>query len=202
MARKPSPPKPKPEPVIGSDAVQRLLVRQMQAAYSAEAQALEAYPAMLEAVTADSLRRALQSHADESKTQVDRLERALGLLDSDPGDAHCAGMSGLIEEAREEMQEHAPGPLLDVVLLAAAQRLEHYEIAGYGTMATLAEDLGEADVAELLEEILDEEKAADKRLSHIADDEINAAALGEEAEEDEDDEEDEDEGIDGEEDED
>ena len=201
MARKPSPPKPKPEPVIGSEAVQRLLVRQMQDAYSAETQALEAFPAMLEAVTAESLRRALQSHADESKTQVDRLERALGLLDSDAGDAHCAGMHGLIEEAREEMQEHAPGPLLDVVLLAAAQRLEHYEIACYGTMATLAEDLGEADVAELLEEILDEEKAADKRLSHIADDEINAAALGEEAEEDEEDEEEED-AIDGEEDED
>lgn len=201
MARKPSPPKPaKPEAAIGSDAVQRLLVKQMQDAYSAETQALEAYPAMLEAVTADSLRKALQSHADETKTQVDRLERALGLLDSDPGDQHCQGMHGLIEEAREEMQQYAPGPLLDVVLLAAAQRVEHYEIATYGTMATLAEDLGEADVAELLEEILDEEKAADKRLSHIADDEVNAAALGEEAEE-IDDEEDEDEAIDGEEDE-
>ncbi len=199
MARKPSPPKPRPEPVIGSEAVQSLLVRQMQGAHSAETQALEAYPAMLEAVTADSLRRALQSHADESKTQVDRLERALGLLDADAGDAHCAGMAGLIEEAREELQEHAPGPLLDVVLLAAAQRLEHYEIACYGTMATLAEDLGEADVAELLEEILDEEKAADKRLSHIADDEINAAALGEEAEEDEDDEEEDEDTVDGEE---
>ena len=202
MARKPSTPKPaKPEAAIGSDAVQRLLVRQMQDAYSAETQALEAYPAMVEAVTADSLKRALQSHADETKIQVDRLERALGLLDSEPGDSHCAGMHGLIEEAREEMQLYAPGPLLDVVLLAAAQRLEHYEIAGYGTMATLAEDLGEADVAELLEEILDEEKAADKRLSHIADDEINAAALGEEADED-DDEEDEDEALDGDEDED
>ena len=72
------------------------------------------------------------------------------------------------------------------MLIAAAQRLEHYEIAGYGTMATLAEDLGEADVAELLEEILDEEKAADKRLSLLADEEINAAALGEDDEEDED----------------
>ncbi len=201
MARKPSPPKPaKPEAAIGSDAVQRLLVSQMQDAYSAETQALEAYPAMLEAVTADSLRKALESHADETKTQVDRLERALGLLDSEPGDKHCQGMHGLIEEAREEMQQYAPGPVLDVVLLAAAQRLEHYEIAGYGTMATLAEDLGEADVAELLEEILDEEKAADKRLSHIADDEINAAALGEEAEEGDD--EDEDEALDGEEEED
>ena len=199
MARKPSPPKPaKPEVAIGSEAVQRLLVRQMQDAYSAETQALEAGPAMLEAVTADSLRRALQSHADESKTQVDRLERALGLLDSETGDQHCQGMQGLIEEAREEMQRYAPGPMLDVVVLAAAQRLEHYEIASYGTMATLAEDLGEADVAELLEEILDEEKAADKRLSHIADDEINAAALGEEAEE-IDDEEDEEDTVDGEE---
>ncbi len=188
MARKPAP-KParaKAEPVIGSAAVMQLLVSQMQDAYSAETQALEAYPAMLEATTSDSLRKAFEEHAEESKTQVDRLERALGLLDSNPGDAHCQGMQGLIEEAREQLQEHAPGPLLDVVLIAAAQRLEHYEIAGYGTMATLAEDLGEADVAELLEEILDEEKAADKRLSLLADEEINAAALGEDDEEDED----------------
>ncbi len=188
MARKPAP-KParaRAEPVIGSAAVMQLLVSQMQDAYSAETQALEAYPAMLEATTSDSLRKAFEEHAEESKTQVDRLERALGLLDSNPGDTHCQGMQGLIEEAREQLQEHAPGPLLDVVLIAAAQRLEHYEIAGYGTMATLAEDLGEADVAELLEEILDEEKAADKRLSLLADEEINAAALGEDEEEDED----------------
>ena len=99
MARKPAP-KParaKAEPVIGSAAVMQLLVSQMQDAYSAETQALEAYPAMLEATTSDSLRKAFEEHAEESKTQVDRLERALGLLDSNPGDAHCQGMQGLIE---------------------------------------------------------------------------------------------------------
>jgi ferritin-like metal-binding protein YciE len=127
--------------------------------------------------SAASLKEALQMHIEQTNGQVARLEQALEIMQAKPGRKVCDGMRGLIEEAQSELEEHDKGPLLDVVIIAAQQRMEHYEIAAYGTMATLAEAAGQKQVARLLAQTLKEEKQTDEKLTQLAEREINPTAL-------------------------
>jgi ferritin-like metal-binding protein YciE len=172
------------------DDVTKLMVEQLRDAYSAEKQALRAMPRMAKKATAQSLKDALQMHVEQTEGQVERLEQALEKLGARPGRKVCEGMRGIIEEGQSELEEHDKGPLLDTVIVAAQQRVEHYEIASYGTMAALAKAAGEQEVADLLVQTLQEEKQTDEKLTQLAESELNPAAIGG-ADEDEDEQEEE-----------
>jgi len=138
------------------------------------------------AATSQELREAVESHLAETEEQVSRLEKAFDLLNEPAKAKVCAGMQGIVEEAADLIREEEEGAALDAALIASAQRAEHYEIAAYGTLKAWAEALGESDVAELLSATLDEEKAADEKLSALAEAGINkAATAGEEEADDE-----------------
>ena len=160
--------------------LQELLVEGLRDAYHAEKQLTRALPKMAKAASADELRDAFETHLEETRQQIARLEQVFESLDEKARAKPCAGMQGLIEEAREHMGE-AEGAAADASLIASAQKAEHYEIAAYGTVAAWAEGLGYTDAAELLRETLDEEKAADETLTGLAEAGINSAAGGSEA---------------------
>lgn len=143
-------------------------VEQLKDLYSAEKQITEALPKMIDAAHDDDLREAFEHHLEETRGQVERLKKAFEELGVNPGNTKCDGMEGLLKEGEEAIEEHAAGPVRDALLIAGAQRVEHYEIAGYGTVVTWAEQMGHDDVADLLEETLDEESAADETLTKIA----------------------------------
>jgi ferritin-like metal-binding protein YciE len=173
------------------DEILRLMTLQLRDAHSAEKQALRAMARMTKKASASSLKEALQQHIKQSEGQVERLVEALDHLGAKPGRVTCEGMRGIIEEGQGELEEHDKGPLLDVVIVAAQQRMEHYEIASYGTMVALARAAGEAEVATLLEETLREEKETDARLSALAERELNPTMIEAYAVEEEDEEEEE-----------
>ena len=145
--------------------------------YHAEKQLLKALPKLATAASDGELRGALENHLAETENQVSRLEQVFELVGAKPGTKTCAGMAGIIEEGSDVLHE-AGGPVLDALIIASAQRAEHYEIAAYGTVAAWAESLGYTDAAELLRETLDEEKTADETLTGLAEAGINAAAGG------------------------
>jgi ferritin-like metal-binding protein YciE len=159
------------------EEIRKMMVAQLRDAHSAERQALRAMPRLMKKATAPALKEALQQHVEQTEGQVERLEEALERLGGKPGRVTCEGMRGLIEEAQGELEEHDKGEMLDVVIVAAQQRIEHYEIAAYGTMVALARAAGEAEVAELLDRTLQEEKATDARLTQLAEAELNPAML-------------------------
>lgn len=168
------------------------LVEEIRDLYNAEKQLVKVLPKLAKSVTSDELRGAIESHLSETEGQVTRLERVFELLDEKPRGKHCAGMAGIIEEGAEVLNEQEEGPVLDANIIASAQRAEHYEIAAYGTAIGWAEALDLSDIAELLSETLEEEKAADVKLSALAEAGINEAATAGGSEElDEDDEADE-----------
>jgi ferritin-like metal-binding protein YciE len=145
--------------------------------YHAEKQLLKALPKLAKAASDTELRGALENHLAETENQVSRLEQVFELVGEKPETKTCAGMAGIIEEGSDALGEES-GPVLDAMIIASAQRAEHYEIAAYGTVAAWAEGLGYTDAAELLRETLDEEKTADETLTGIAEAGINAAAGG------------------------
>ena len=164
-----------------------LLIDELRDVYHAERQLVKALPKLAKAATSEELREAVESHLAETEEQVSRLEKAFELLNEPAKAKVCAGMQGIVEEAADLIREEEEGAALDAALIASAQRAEHYEIAAYGTLKAWAEALGESDVAELLSATLDEEKAADEKLSALAEAGINeAAAAGEEEDDDED----------------
>jgi ferritin-like metal-binding protein YciE len=114
---------------------------------------------------------------EETENQIERVEQALEKLGGKPGRKVCEAMRGLIEEANHEMGDHDKGPTMDVVIIAAAQRIEHYEIAAYGTMCALAKAAGEEELAQLLGQTLEEEKQTDEKLSDVAESEVNPAFI-------------------------
>ena len=132
---------------------------------------------MAEAATSASLKQAFTSHQKETVQQIERLEQAFAILGKSPEGNTCEATEGLIAEADEVMSESMPGELLDVALVMAAQKGEHYEIASYGSLATLASGIGQSDIAELLEATLAEETAADEKLTDLAKSEINETAF-------------------------
>lgn len=148
----------------------------IQDLYSAEKQAIEAMPNLVKRVKGDQLRQALQVHQRESESQVTRLEQIAKQLSIDPDGEICLAMQGLIEEAQDLLDQLADGPLVDAAIISAAQKMEHYEIASYGTARTIGLQIGQEKIANLLETTLKEEKAADEKLTFIATHTVNRKA--------------------------
>jgi len=145
-----------------------LLVEELKDLYSAENQLLKALPNMASAASSEELSEAFETHLEQTAEHVARLERIGTQLGSGMTGKKCKAMEGLIKEGEEIMEEDAEPAMLDLALIGAAQKVEHYEIAGYGTARTLAELAGEDDVASILQETLDEEGETDKLLTSIA----------------------------------
>jgi ferritin-like metal-binding protein YciE len=156
----------------------KLLETAIQDTYSAETQALEALEQMEEHATTPSLKRAFQEHRQETQRQIERLEKAAQLLGIEPEGETCEAMEGLVEEAEEHMDEFDKGPVLDAALIGAAQKQEHYEIAAYGTICAMLKAMGKTEAANLMAQTLKEEKDTDERLTMLAEQEVNPAALG------------------------
>ena len=144
-----------------------LLVDQVRDLYDAEKQLVKALPKLAEAAKSDELQDAIQSHLEETKNQVSRLERVFEELDQPAKAKACKAMRGLVEEG-SEAADGSSGPLTDLGIIAAAQRVEHYEISAYGTAKAIAQQLGKETIVSLLEETEEEEKAADSGLTEIA----------------------------------
>jgi ferritin-like metal-binding protein YciE len=159
------------------DEITKLMVEQLRDAYSAERQGLRSMSRLAKKASAPSLKEALQTHAEETEGQVERLEKALEMLGGKPGRKVCEAMRGILEEAQHELEDQEKGPVYDMLLTAAIQKVEHYEIAAYGTLATLAKSAGQAELGELLGQTLAEEKKTDELLTQLAESEINTAAI-------------------------
>ena len=157
-------------------SLQDLFVEDLKDLYSAETQLTKALPKMAKAATHPDLKQAFQTHLAETEVQIERLETILEALDESPKGKKCKAMEGLIEEGKELMEEDAEPEVLDAGLIGAAQKVEHYEIAGYGTVRTYAQMLGNEEAARLLQQTLDEEGMTDKKLTKLAMQCINADA--------------------------
>ena len=145
-----------------------LFVEQLRDLYSAETQLVEALPKLASAASHDELRQAFEHHLEETRGHVDRLREIFEQLGTPPGGHTCEAMKGLIAEGDEIVKAEGESAVKDAALIAAAQRVEHYEIAGYGTVRTLAGELDLGDARDLLDQTLDEESSADKLLTKIA----------------------------------
>lgn len=154
-----------------------LLVHELKDLYSAENQLLKALPRMIAAAKNAQLASAFRAHLDETQKHISRLETIFEQLDFEPGGQHCKGMEGLIAEGVDMVEEDAPDDVKDAGLICAAQRVEHYEMAGYGCARTFARQLGLDAIANLLQTTLDEEGAVDKKLTTIAERSINQKAI-------------------------
>lgn len=157
-------------------SLQDLFVDQLKDLYSAENQLIKALPKMAKAATDQQLKTAFTDHLEETKGHAKRIEQIFEMLGGSPKGKKCKAMEGLIEEGSEQMEEDAEESVMDAGLIAAAQRVEHYEMAGYGTVRTYAQLLGNDDAAKLLQKTLDEEGAADKKLTKLAESVINLQA--------------------------
>ncbi len=164
---------------------------ELRDAYDAEKQVIKALPKMIKAATSPDLKAAFTAHLEETREQATRLEEAFGLLGEKVRGKHCDGVAGIIEEGKSVMEEDFDEATMDACLIAGGQRVEHYEMAAYGSLIAWARVLGHDDVADLLQLTLDEEKAADAKLSSLAEGGINQDAADAGQPEDEDDEEDE-----------
>jgi len=153
-----------------------LLIDQLKDLYNAEGQLTKALPKMAKAATNPELKKAFETHLAETQEHVSRLEQVFETLGERAKGKTCAAMKGLIEEGKEIMDEDATPEVLDAGLIAAAQRVEHYEIAGYGTVRTYAETLGHSEAAKLLQQTLEEEGKTDKLLTQIAESHVNRMA--------------------------
>jgi len=156
--------------------LQDLLVHELKDLYSAETQLVKALPKMVKAATNEDLKTGFEDHLEETRNHVTRLEEAARTLGCKLTGHRCKAMEGLIEEGAELISEDAEDMVRDAGLIGAAQRVEHYEMAGYGTARALAECLGFGDVVRLLNETLDEERAADEKLTELAETTINVEA--------------------------
>jgi ferritin-like metal-binding protein YciE len=159
------------------NSLQDLFVHELKDLYSAEKQLLQALPKMVEKAENEELRQAFEMHRGQTEEHVQRIERIMDGMENSPRGEKCAGMEGLIEEA-EELLENAEDPSVrDAGMIGAAQRVEHYEIAGYGTARTYAEMLGLDEAVKLLQQTLDEEKETDAKLTKLAEGMVNWEAF-------------------------
>jgi len=156
--------------------VEQLFIEELKDLLSAETQITKTLPKLIEAAQSEELKSAFDHHLKETEGHVERLEKAFKILGKSPKSKACDGMKGILAEGSEMLHDTAAGDIRDVALIAAAQRVEHYEMAAYGTVRAYAEDLGQPEIAKLLEETLKEEKAADKKLTEISR-KVNARAL-------------------------
>jgi ferritin-like metal-binding protein YciE len=166
--------------------VRELLTEELKDAYSAEKQALRCMQRAVRKASAEALREGIQMHIDQTQVQIERIEEAMEKMNVRPGRKVCEARRGLVEEAQHEIEGHdEKGPILDLVIVAGMQRIEHYEIAAYGTDIALAKALGEKDVVKLLSETLEEEKQTDLKLTEVTQKALMPEALADEEEEDE-----------------
>jgi len=157
------------------DSLRQLYVAELKDLYSAETQLVKALPKMAKASSNSQLRQAFENHLRETSEQVSRLEQIFDMLGEKPTGRKCLGMDGLVKEGSETMQESYRDEVMDAAIIGAAQKVEHYEIAGYGTVRTFAELMGEDEHVSLLEQTLEEEKNADQTLTSLSE-EINSQA--------------------------
>jgi ferritin-like metal-binding protein YciE len=151
-------------------------IDELRDTYDAERQLTKALAKLAKAATAPELRNAFETHLDETQGQIDRLEKVFESLDERARGKHCDGIAGIIEEGKSIMDEDFDDTAMDACLIAAGQRAEHYEMAAYGTLIAWARAMGHTEAADLLQENLDEEKAADRKLSSLAEGGINRQA--------------------------
>ena len=156
--------------------IEQLFIDELKDIYSAEKQITKALPRMAKAATSPQLRAAFESHLEETKGQIERLDTIFETLGKSARGKVCHGMQGVLEEGAEVLEETDKGDVRDAALISAAQRVEHYEMAAYGSVREYARLLGQKDAAKLLDQTLEEEKAADQKLGTIAR-EINSEAL-------------------------
>jgi ferritin-like metal-binding protein YciE len=154
-------------------------IDQLKDLYSAETQLTNALPKMAEAASEKKLRDAFEQHLEETRRHVERLDGIFDELKAKPGGETCEAMEGLVEEGEEAIEAFDSGPVRDAMLIASAQRVEHYEMAGYGTVRTWAKAMGHDSIADRLSSTLEEEKHADEKLNDIALDGVNKAAKSE-----------------------
>lgn len=159
--------------------LQEKLVDEIRDLYHAEKQLTKALPKLVKAATHEDLREAIETHLDETREQVTRLEEVFSALGEKVRAKNCPGMAGIIEEGAALIQDCPDGAVLDAAIIAAAQRAEHYEIGAYGTCVAWARLLGLDEVVSLLEQTLEEEKLADKKLTALAEQGVNLSALNE-----------------------
>jgi ferritin-like metal-binding protein YciE len=165
------------------DSLRELYVEELKDLWSAENQILKGLPRMIKAASHPQLKRAFTKHEAQTRQQVKRLERICKDLGESPRGKKCVGMEGLIQEAKDLLSDKPEPNVLDAGLISAAQHVEHYEMAGYGTVRTWAKLLGFEDHVALLQQTLDEEKATDQLLTDIAESQINIDAESDEEEE-------------------
>ncbi len=157
--------------------IAKLFEDQLKDIHSAETQLVKALPKMAKKATSKGLKEAITSHLEETKHQVERLDQIGQALGIKLGGKKCKAMEGLIAEGAEVLEAEGPGPVIDAALIAAAQRVEHYEISAYGSARAFAGELGHHDAVELLQETLDEESAADEKLTSLSEEEILPTAV-------------------------
>ena len=150
------------------DSIEKLFVEELRDLYSAENQITKALPKMANAATSKELRQAFEHHLRQTEGHIERLEQICRILGTNPKGKTCEGMKGVIEEGNSMLKEADEGSVRDAALISAAQRVEHYEMAAYGTVRTYASQLGQSQCARLLEETLEEEKQTDQKLTSIA----------------------------------
>lgn len=161
--------------------MREVLEHELKDLYSAETQLVKALPKMAKGAMDPQLRQAFEQHLTETEGHVARLEQISEMANLKPRGHKCKGMEGLIAEGSDLLSEEDASAARDAALIAAAQRVEHYEMAAYGSVRTFADLLGEADIVEILDQTLEEEKAADKKLTQIAESHVNESALNAEA---------------------
>jgi ferritin-like metal-binding protein YciE len=161
------------------DSLRKLYVDELKDLYSAEKQILQALPRMAKKASNEQLKKAFETHVEETRGQVERLDKIFELLGKSSRGKKCKGMEGLLEEGKEMMQEDMEPEVMDAALIASAQKVEHYEISGYGTVRTYAQLLGENQHVKLLQQTLDEEGKTDKLLTQLAESSINVEAMQE-----------------------
>ncbi len=150
------------------ETLKDLFLEELKDAYHAEGQLVKALPKMAKKADSAELKAAFQQHLEETKVHQQRVEKVFGLLDEKAKTKVCKAMQGIVEEGKETMEEDMDPDVMDAALIAAAQRAEHYEIAAYGTLRTYAKLLGEDEASRILQSILDEEGATDKKLTKLA----------------------------------
>jgi len=160
---------------MSEQGLKELYIDELKDLYSAENQLVKALPKMAKAASSDELREGFEKHFEQTRGHIQRLEKIFQALGESPKGKTCKGMQGLIEEGSEATEEDYNGSVMDAALIGAAQRVEHYEIAGYGTVRSMAETLGESNHVSLLEKTLEEEKETDEKLTDLAE-QINTQA--------------------------
>lgn len=160
-------------------ALDDLLEHELKDLYSAEKMIIEALPKMMEAASSPELKKDFQQHLEQTREQHSRLEQAFDMLDIEPEEEKCEGIEGIIKEGEKIVSAEGDPNVKDAGLIAAAQRIEHYEIAGYGTAHAFAGALGYEDVAQVLRQTLDEEWKTDKLLTDVAEESVNVKAAAE-----------------------